>query len=106
MPKYRNPETGERRELGIGGLMVEARRLEREGWVLIRPSGFDPWPEPSRDDFTIIPGISSEIDEALHAAGYQRFEDLANASDEDLLDLPGIGDGRLARLRRVVGELL
>lgn len=87
-------------------MMAEARRLEREGWVLIWPQGFDPWPTPAQDDFTLIPGISSEIDRALHDAGYQRFEDLVEATDEDLLGLPGIGEGRLARLRGVVGAMI
>ncbi len=100
MPTYKNPETGARKVLGGSNVPQKARGLESQGWVLVKPRGYNPWPQPVRDDFALLEGVSEDIAEALHDAGYARFDDLAAASDDDLLAVSGIGPGRLEKVRR------
>lgn len=95
---YRDPETGGRKLLGGGDIPRQARDLEADGWVLVRPAGFDPHP-PARDDFVSLDGISDEIAAALNGADLWSFDDLRAASDEALLAISGIGAGRLQTIR-------
>jgi ERCC4-type nuclease len=46
-----------------------------------------------------LPGIDSEIATALHAAGYSTEAAVRAASDKELIDIPGIGEKRLADIR-------
>jgi len=46
-----------------------------------------------------IPGISKNIAEVLYADGIKTKENVKDASDEILLNIPGIGQGRLKQIR-------
>jgi predicted flap endonuclease-1-like 5' DNA nuclease len=121
---YENPETGERRHLAIGGRNETARQLEEAGWVLKYPLDFDPWPPEapeesesdeerdgeevsrsralSESELVQIEGISTEIAQALRSAGLETRDELDAASDEELLAISGIGEGRLAMIREAL----
>ncbi len=51
-----------------------------------------------------LPGISSEIAQAMYALGLHTVEDVRNASDEVLLSVPGIGPVRAAKIRGLILE--
>jgi len=45
------------------------------------------------------PAISQKVHETLWEAGYMTLEDLRAATDEELLQVPGIGKGTLHKIR-------
>lgn len=51
-----------------------------------------------------LPGIGTEIADALKAAGYDTAAKVQAASDEDLLAISGIGKTRLRQIREVVSH--
>ena len=99
---YRDPMTGRRRLLGGANVPRQAQALEKAGWVLVRPTGFDP--HPPQDDLAALDGISEEIAGALSALGLRSFDELRAASDETLLGISGIGPGRLRTIRESLSQ--
>lgn len=58
-------------------------------------AGFAKWP----DDLACLPGVSARTEQALRQHGYETFDDLQMASDEELLTVSGVGRKRLQRIR-------
>ena len=79
---------------------AEVARVLIEGGYAERVEKAESLPqEAAQGDFTQIPYISAEIAAVLRGAGYETFEDLAEASDEELLALPSLAKGRLKAIR-------
>jgi len=55
--------------------------------------------EVSPDDFTAIPYVGNATAKALHKAGFRTFQDLINADDTQLLDVPKVNPYVLAKIR-------
>jgi len=55
--------------------------------------------ESASYDFSAV--VGKESDEALHEAGYDTPEDVQAASDEELLEVKGIGQKKVSSLRAV-----
>ena len=51
------------------------------------------------DDFTAIPYVGNATAKALHKAGFRTFQDLINADDTQLLDVPKVNPYVLAKIR-------
>lgn len=56
-------------------------------------------------NFASLTGVGSATEDNLYDAGYETFDDLRSASDEDLLEIDGIGDSALADIRDDLDEL-
>lgn len=78
------------------------------------PAGDNPAPQddpdttgpvdPNRDpSFTLTGLFGPEIGSKLAAEGYQTGEEVAQASDQELTTIEGIGGGKLGKIREVVG---
>lgn len=50
-------------------------------------------------DFTTLSGVGDELAALFVERGWQSFDDLRNATDEQLLSLSGIGLAKLAKIR-------
>lgn len=53
-------------------------------------------------DYPLSP-MDQDVAEALVAAGYESLNEVRAASDEDLLDIKGIGPAKLKEIREAVG---
>lgn len=51
------------------------------------------------DGLVALLGVGEEIAEALYNAGIRSVEDVRAATDKELVDIPGIGDKTLAKIR-------
>lgn len=61
------------------------------------PEGYKP--EVQEDELLSVEGIGEETAADLRRRGIETKDDLRDASDEDLLEVPGIGKGRLKEIR-------
>jgi len=80
------------------GLEPPVTRAPPSGWIdPSRPIGSHPY----RDDEDELAGYALPDDAAEHlrAAGFVRVEQIEEASDEDLLEVPGVDPAALAALR-------
>lgn len=48
-------------------------------------------------------GVGDEVAQAMRNAGIRSLDDVRNATDDDLLDISGIGEATLAKIREQVG---
>ena len=51
------------------------------------------------ENITSIPGIGSKNCNNFYKAGYMTPESIISASDEELLNIPGVGNGFIKKLR-------
>ena len=51
------------------------------------------------EDFTAMPYVGDATAKALHDAGFRTFQDLINADDTQLLDVPKVNSYTLAKIR-------
>lgn len=56
------------------------------------------------DDFDAIDGVGAAMEENLYDAGYTTFNDVATASDDELLAIDGVGGAALDALRDHIGN--
>lgn len=59
---------------------------------------------PDLSALTALHGVSDEIARDLWLRGLRTADDLREASDEELLDVPGIGKATLAAIRKRLAE--
>jgi hypothetical protein len=78
----------------IAGALVEAGRA-----VQLKPDA--PTGEKRR-----LPGVDEKIANALWQAGYKTLQAIADASDDELLAVSGIGKARIAQIREALNDLL
>jgi hypothetical protein len=103
MPKFRDPKTGYVTELHPS--QTSSIQILREArFVEVVEDDAPAAEKPEADDLTQFPGIGREVQDALRNAGLGSIQQLAEASDEELLAIPGIGDGTLARLRAALDK--
>ena len=57
------------------------------------------------ENLTSIPGIGSKNCNNFYEAGYMTPESIISASDEELLNIPGVGIGFVKKLRKTVGRI-
>ena len=57
------------------------------------------------ENLTSIPGIGSKNCNNFYKAGYMTPESIISASDEELLNIPGVGIGFVKKLRKTLGRL-
>lgn len=60
-------------------------------------------PSPASDSPAELESLDQDVIEALEGAGYDSAESIRAASDEDLLDINGIGPAKLREIREKVG---
>ncbi len=88
-------------------LHARAMRALLEGLLGLRVEGdLPPWYDGDVRHY-VSPelrglGLPQPAVEVLVEAGYWSLEDLAGASDEELLKVPGIGAGRVAAIRKAI----
>lgn len=56
------------------------------------------------DDFDAIDGVGAATEESLYDAGYTTYSDVAQSSDDELLDIDGVGETALEALRDHIGS--
>jgi len=70
-----------------------------------QPAGLPSAKETSKElsevpaDFTAMPYVGDATAKALHDAGFRTFQDLINADDTQLLDVPKVNSYTLAKIR-------
>tara|TARA_Y100001968_G_scaffold158923_1_gene145361 strand:+ start:822 stop:1091 length:270 start_codon:yes stop_codon:yes gene_type:complete len=57
------------------------------------------------ENLTSIPGIGTKNCNNFYEAGYMTPESIISASDEELLNIPGVGYGFVKKLRKTLGRL-
>tara|TARA_B100001029_G_C14783019_1_gene297593 strand:- start:271 stop:531 length:261 start_codon:yes stop_codon:yes gene_type:complete len=57
------------------------------------------------ENLTSIPGIGSKNCNKFYEAGYMTPESIISASDEELLNIPGVGISFVKKLRRTLGRV-
>ena len=57
------------------------------------------------ENLTSIPGIGTKNCNNFYEAGYMTPESIISASDEELLNIPGVGIGYVKKLRKTVGRI-
>ena len=57
------------------------------------------------ENLTSIPGIGTKNCNNFYEAGYMTPEAIISASDEELLNIPGVGISFVKKLRKTVGRL-
>ena len=57
------------------------------------------------ENLTSIPGIGIKNCNNFYKAGYMTPESIISASDEELLNIPGVGIGFVKKLRQTLGRL-
>lgn len=101
--RYRNPKTGAEQKVGAWEV-ARRKMLEQAGWVKVErpdPEETPPTaPDTPCDPLAAIPYINNELAQALNQAGFWTFASLVQASDAELLAVPGIGPGRLRAIRK------
>ena len=58
-----------------------------------------------RENLTSIPGIGSKNCNNFYEAGYLTPESIISASDEELLNIPGVGISFVKKLRKTLGRV-
>lgn len=87
---------------------LEAEKWERVGEVLIRVNRRKQDVEATHEaetDIESLEGVDRGLANVLRAEGYYTKTDVADATDEELLAINGIGAHRLAKIREQVGDL-
>ena len=59
----------------------------------------------SCENLTSIPGIGTKNCSKFYEAGYMTPESIISASDEELLNIPGVGISFVKKLRNRIGRL-
>jgi ERCC4-type nuclease len=67
--------------------------------------GFDDGEEVKKDDFGDLKDVKPGTAELLRKAGFDSFAKLKTATDEELLDVQGIGGATLERIRDALDAL-
>ena len=57
------------------------------------------------ENLTSIPGIGTKNCNNFYEAGYMTPESIISASDEELLNIPGVGISFVKKLRKTVGRI-
>ena len=57
------------------------------------------------ENLTSIPGIGEKNCNNFYKAGYMTPESIISASDEELLNIPGVGISFVKKLRKTLGRL-
>ena len=57
------------------------------------------------ENLTSIPGIGSKNCNKFYEAGYRTPESIISASDEELLNIPGVGISFIKKLRKSLGRV-
>ena len=57
------------------------------------------------ENLTSIPGIGAKNCNNFYEAGYMTPESIISASDEELLNIPGVGISFIKKLRKTLGRL-
>ena len=57
------------------------------------------------ENLTSIPGIGTKNCNKFYEAGYLTPESIISASDEELLNIPGVGISFIKKLRKTLGRL-
>ena len=57
------------------------------------------------ENLTSIPGIGTKNCNNFYEAGYMTPESIISASDEELLNIPGVGRNFIKKLRKTLGRL-
>ena len=57
------------------------------------------------ENLTSIPGIGTKNCNNFYEAGYMTPESIISASDEELLNIPGVGIGFVKKLRKTLGRI-
>jgi len=57
------------------------------------------------ENLTSIPGIGIKNCNNFYEAGYMTPESIISASDEELLNIPGVGIGFVKKLRKTLGRI-
>ena len=57
------------------------------------------------ENLTSIPGIGAKNCNNFYEAGYMTPESIISASDEELLNIPGVGISFVKKLRRTLGRV-
>ena len=57
------------------------------------------------ENLTSIPGIGTKNCNNFYKAGYMTPESIISASDEELLNIPGVGISFVKKLRKTLGRL-
>ena len=57
------------------------------------------------ENLTSIPGIGTKNCNNFYKAGYMTPESIISASDEELLNIPGVGISFVKKLRRTLGRV-
>ena len=57
------------------------------------------------ENLTSIPGIGSKNCNNFYEAGYMTPESIISASDEELLNIPGVGISFVKKLRKTLGRI-
>tara|TARA_B100000945_G_C19853586_1_gene355102 strand:+ start:67 stop:309 length:243 start_codon:yes stop_codon:yes gene_type:complete len=60
-------------------------------------------PEEKGENITSIPGIGAKNCNKFYEAGYMTPESIISASDEELLNIPGVGISFVKKLRDSLG---
>ena len=58
-----------------------------------------------RENLTSIPGIGIKNCNNFYEAGYMTPESIISASDEELLNIPGVGISFVKKLRKTIGRV-
>lgn len=81
-------------DAALADLIQQKARNELSEEALRRLEG-----SPTSNSLEDVDGVGPELAENLKEAGYQTPEDLKTASDEDLLDVDGLGQAKLKQIR-------
>ncbi len=57
------------------------------------------------ENLTSIPGIGNKNCNNFYEAGYMTPESIISASDEELLNIPGVGISFIKKLRKTLGRI-
>tara|TARA_Y100001968_G_C18930658_1_gene514103 strand:+ start:294 stop:563 length:270 start_codon:yes stop_codon:yes gene_type:complete len=57
------------------------------------------------ENLTTIPGIGTKNCNNFYEAGYMTPESIISASDEELLNIPGVGINFVRKLRKSIGKI-
>ena len=57
------------------------------------------------ENLTSLPGIGTKNCNNFYEAGYMTPESIISASDEELLNIPGVGISFVKKLRKTVGRI-
>jgi hypothetical protein len=91
----------------VDELLAEGYRIWKPATVPVAPVAVAEGTAPASGtgvtpvtvDFTLLSGVGPELAALFVQHGWMTLDDLRNVSDVTLLDLPGIGPAKLAKIR-------